>query len=309
VTDNRVAAAAEVPRPYTLVAELTYRCPLRCAYCSNPVHLDAMGAEMDTTAWARVFKEAEALGVMQVTLTGGEPLLRPDLAELVRAARDSDLFATLITSGIPADRDALARLRDAGLEGVQLSFQDVDGGAASRIAGVDKLARKQEVAGFVRDLGLPLTLNIVLHRDAGEGRMEAIHNALKEIIVPLVGSTVTPVVVFLPLISITGVTGTFFRALAVTMSVSLFTSLGLALVWTPNLALYFVRRKDRDEPAQAPLNEPAKDGGSPVVDDAEEMRRLMAAEETSMTGFFGKVIRFYERWLRRALDRPGWRSV
>jgi pyrroloquinoline quinone biosynthesis protein E len=165
VTDNRVAAAAEVPRPYTLVAELTYRCPLRCAYCSNPVHLDAMGAEMDTTAWARVFKEAEALGVMQVTLTGGEPLLRPDLAELVRAARDSDLFATLITSGIPADRDALARLRDAGLEGVQLSFQDVDGGAASRIAGVDKLARKQEVAGFVRDLGLPLTLNIVLHRE------------------------------------------------------------------------------------------------------------------------------------------------
>ena len=163
--DDRVAASAEVPRPYTLVAELTYRCPLRCAYCSNPVHLDAMGAEMDTATWARVFQEAEALGVMQVTLTGGEPLLRPDLAELVRAARDSALYTTLITSGIPTDRDALARLRDAGLEGVQLSFQDVDGGAASRIAGVDKLARKQEVAGWIRELGLPLTLNIVLHRE------------------------------------------------------------------------------------------------------------------------------------------------
>ena len=97
--------------------------------------------------------------------------------------------------------------------------------------------------GLVIDDAIVVVENIVLHRDAGEGRMEAIHSALKEITVPLVGSTITPVVVFLPLISITGVTGTFFRALAVTMSVSLFTSLGLALVWTPNLALHFVRRK------------------------------------------------------------------
>jgi multidrug efflux pump subunit AcrB len=160
--------------------------------------------------------------------------------------------------------------------------------------------------GLVIDDAIVVVENIVLHRDAGEGRLEAIHNALKEIIVPLVGSTVTPVVVFLPLISITGVTGTFFRALAVTMSVSLFTSLGLALVWTPNLALHFVRRKDRDEPVPAPVNEPLKDSGTPVTDNADEMRRLMAAEEASMTGFFGKVIRFYERWLRRALDRPLW---
>jgi pyrroloquinoline quinone biosynthesis protein E len=162
--DDRVTASAEIPRPYTLVAELTYRCPLRCAYCSNPVHLDALGAEIDAATWARVFKEAEALGVMQVTLTGGEPLLRSDLEQLVRAARDSDLFTTLITSGISADRDALARLRDAGLEGVQLSFQDVDGRAAASIAGVDALAKKQEVAGVIRELGLPLTVNIVLHR-------------------------------------------------------------------------------------------------------------------------------------------------
>lgn len=158
-------ASAEVPRPYTLVAELTYRCPLRCAYCSNPVHLDALGAELDAATWARVFKEAEQLGVMQVTLTGGEPLLRPDLEQIIRAARDSDLFTTLITSGLPSDRDALARLHDAGLEGVQLSFQDVDGGVASRIAGVDALVRKREVAGMIRDLGLPLTVNIVLHRE------------------------------------------------------------------------------------------------------------------------------------------------
>jgi multidrug efflux pump subunit AcrB len=160
--------------------------------------------------------------------------------------------------------------------------------------------------GLVIDDAIVVVENIILHRDAGEGRMEAIHNALREITVPLVGSTITPVVVFLPLISITGVTGTFFRALAVTMSVSLFTSLGLALVWTPNLAQHFVRRKHADEPAPAPVDEPSKDPGNPATDNAEEMRRLMAAEEASMTGFFGKVIRFYERWLRRALDRPRW---
>ena len=139
--------------------------PASMRHCSNPVRLDAMGAEIDAATWARVFKEAEALGVMQVTLTGGEPLLRPDLEQLVRAARDSDLFTTLITSGIPTARDTLARLRDAGLEGVQLSFQDVDGGASARIAGVDALARKRQVASFIRELGLPLTVNIVLHRE------------------------------------------------------------------------------------------------------------------------------------------------
>ncbi len=162
---NSTDSTSGTPRPYTLVAELTYRCPLRCAYCSNPVHLDAMGAEIDAATWARVFKEAEALGVMQVTLTGGEPLLRPDLEQLVRAARASDLYTTLITSGIPTDRDGLARLRDAGLDGVQLSFQDVDTDAAARVAGVDALTEKEQVAGFIRDLGLPLTLNIVLHRE------------------------------------------------------------------------------------------------------------------------------------------------
>ena len=160
--------------------------------------------------------------------------------------------------------------------------------------------------GLVIDDAIVVVENIVLHRDAGEGRLEAIHSALNRLIVPLLGSTITPVVVFLPLISITGVTGTFFRALAVTMSVSLFTSLGLALVWTPNLALYFVRRKDRDEPAPPTSDEPSKNRETASTDNAEEMRRLMAAEEASMTGFFGKVIRFYERWLRRALQRPLW---
>ena len=103
-------------RPYTLVAELTYRCPLRCAYCSNPVRLNDLGAELDTATWARTFQEAEALGVMQVNLTGGEPLVRDDLESLVMAARAHDLYTTLITSGVPLSRDRLAGLRDAGLD-------------------------------------------------------------------------------------------------------------------------------------------------------------------------------------------------
>jgi CzcA family heavy metal efflux pump len=147
--------------------------------------------------------------------------------------------------------------------------------------------------GLVIDDAIVVVENIVLHRDAGQGRLEAIHSALSEITVPLVGSTLTPVVVFLPLISITGVTGTFFRALAVTMAVSLFTSLALALTWTPTLSQYFVRRK----PSAA---NPAVETNASV----DEMARLMAAEEASMTGFFGRVIKFYERWLRRALEHP-----
>jgi len=158
------AVAGQAPRPYTLVAELTYRCPLRCAYCSNPVRLEAMGPELTTPEWARVFHEAEGLGVMQVTLTGGEPLLRADLEELVSAARASDLYTTLITSGLPLTRERLTALRDRGLDGVQLSIQDTDGDTAERIAGVDALAQKAAVAGWARELNLPLTLNVVLHR-------------------------------------------------------------------------------------------------------------------------------------------------
>ncbi|PYX39432.1 MAG: AcrB/AcrD/AcrF family protein [Acidobacteria bacterium] len=135
--------------------------------------------------------------------------------------------------------------------------------------------------GLVIDDAIVVVENIVLHRDAGQSRLQAIHSALGEITVPLIGSTVTPVVVFLPLISITGVTGTFFRALAVTMAVSLLTSLALALTWTPNLSQYLIRgkRKGSDETG-------------------------LAAEEAHLGGFFHKVINFHERWLRRAVDKP-----
>jgi CzcA family heavy metal efflux pump len=150
--------------------------------------------------------------------------------------------------------------------------------------------------GLVIDDAIVVVENIVLHRDAGQSRSQAIASALKEITIPLIGSTVTPVVVFLPLIVITGVTGTFFRALAITVAVSLFTSLALALSWTPTLSLFFVAERNDD---------------APQVENSQEIsaERLLAAEEASMAGRFEKVVHFYERNLKRALDHPGWLAI
>jgi multidrug efflux pump subunit AcrB len=161
--------------------------------------------------------------------------------------------------------------------------------------------------GLVIDDAIVVVENIVLHRDAGEERIEAIHSALSELTVPLIGSTLTPVVVFLPLIAIAGVTGTFFRALAITMAAALFTSLALALVWTPNLSRYFIHTKGAESNLRADSEEidPA-DRAAEISLRQREMDRLMAAEEASMRGFFGRVIAFYERWARRALEHPLW---
>jgi pyrroloquinoline quinone biosynthesis protein E len=152
------------PRPYTLVAELTYRCPLRCGYCSNPLDWAQRHDALATEDWTRVLAEAEALGVMQVTLTGGEPLLRDDLEAIVAQGSRLELYQTLITSGVPLTRDRLAALRDAGLDAVQLSVQDADEARSDAIAGTKSFAHKRQVAAWGRALGLPLTLNVVLHR-------------------------------------------------------------------------------------------------------------------------------------------------
>jgi pyrroloquinoline quinone biosynthesis protein E len=153
------------PRPWNLVAELTYRCPLRCAYCSNPLDWTERRDALDAAAWGRVFREAAALGVVHAGLTGGEPTVRSDLAEIVAAAHAAELYVHLVTSGLPLDRDGLTALRDAGLRSVQLSLQDVRADGAERIAGLDCLDRKLAFAGWVRGLGLPLVLNAVLHRE------------------------------------------------------------------------------------------------------------------------------------------------
>ncbi len=155
---------ASAPRPYTLVAELTYRCPLSCAYCTNPLDLAPDSPELDTATWKRVFAEAEALGVLQLNLSGGEPLVRDDLEELVAAARNHQLYTNLITSGVPCTPQRLAALRAAGLDSLQLSVQDTDAEGSRRIAGRDCLAAKLDLAAAARTLGLPMTLNVVLHR-------------------------------------------------------------------------------------------------------------------------------------------------
>jgi pyrroloquinoline quinone biosynthesis protein E len=154
----------EAPRPYTLVAELTYRCPLACGYCSNPLDLGRGAAELDTGAWRRVLAEAAALGILQVNLTGGEPLVRDDLEAIVAEARARDLYTSLITSGVPLDGARLQTLVSDGLDALQLSVQDVDSAGAAWIAGRDCVPAKLAVAAEARALGLPLTLNVVLHR-------------------------------------------------------------------------------------------------------------------------------------------------
>jgi len=151
-------------RPYTLVAELTYRCPLRCPYCSNPIDWAKRRNELDTETWLRVFREAEDLGVVQLNLTGGEPLLRRDLEALIAGARELDLYTNLITSGIPLSRERLGRFCAAGLDNVQISVQDVTAEASDRIAGLRSFEKKLEVGKWVKELGMPLTLNVVLHR-------------------------------------------------------------------------------------------------------------------------------------------------
>ncbi|XXR92173.1 pyrroloquinoline quinone biosynthesis protein PqqE [Sorangium sp. So ce406] len=158
------AADAAEHRPYTLIAELTYRCPLRCPYCSNPMERAGAAGELSTEDWCRVFAEAAELGVMQVHLTGGEPLARRDLEALVRHARELGLYTNLITSGVPLARERLAALRAAGLDNLQLSVQDADGERADRIAGYAAFEHKLAVAGWVKAEGLPLTVNVVLHR-------------------------------------------------------------------------------------------------------------------------------------------------
>ena len=161
--------------------------------------------------------------------------------------------------------------------------------------------------GLVIDDKIVVVENIVLHRDGGEGPLEATASALKELTVPLIGSTLTPIVVFLPLITITGVTGTFFSALAIAMSVSLLTSLVLALVWTSNLSTRLIRRgqKAHQPPAVHRDAEHVLPEGFENDPRAAQLRRMMAAEEASLTGgLFSRVLRVYERWMRAALRRP-----
>ena len=176
--------------PLALLAEVTHRCPLQCPYCSNPLELERAGSELDTATWKRVLSEAAALGAMQVHFSGGEPLARRDLEELVRHAVSVGLYTNLITSAVTLTAARLETLVAAGIDHVQISFQDVDDMAGDRVAGFKGAQRlKREAAARVRAAGLPLTMNAVMHRqnlahlpdmieqavELGAGRLEVAH--------------------------------------------------------------------------------------------------------------------------------------
>jgi PqqA peptide cyclase len=173
-----------VPRPYALLAEVTYRCPLHCPYCSNPVtvgsavpsgeqagptalrtaHTTTNNGELAMDEWTRVIRDAAALGVLQIGFSGGEPLARRDLVELIRAAREAKLYTNLITSGIGLDDHRLRALQNAGLDSIQLSFQSDESSLADEIAGARAHERKLDIAAKIRAAGIPLSLNFVIHR-------------------------------------------------------------------------------------------------------------------------------------------------
>jgi len=156
---------SETPQaPTTLLAEITHRCPLHCPYCSNPLELSRAQAELSTEEWQRVFTEARALGVLQLGLSGGEPLLRKDLETLVGHARRTGLYTTLVTSGLGLTRDRALRLRDAGIDHIQISFQDSDRANAERLAGIASVDKKVAAAALVREIGVAFSVNVVLHR-------------------------------------------------------------------------------------------------------------------------------------------------
>jgi pyrroloquinoline quinone biosynthesis protein E len=151
-------------RPTTLLAELTHRCPLHCPYCSNPLALVGDEQELTTDEWKRVFTEARELGVLQLGLSGGEPLARQDLAALADHAHQVGLYTTLVTSGVGLTRKVGEALREAGLEHIQISIQDSDPEMADRVAGARVVGHKEAAAALVRELGFALSINVVLHR-------------------------------------------------------------------------------------------------------------------------------------------------
>jgi PqqA peptide cyclase len=160
---NRLNPA--VKPPLWLLAELTYRCPLQCPYCSNPLDFAKQEKELTTAQWIKVFEEAREMGAVQIGFSGGEPLVRKDLPELIRAARDLGFYTNLITSGIGLSEKKIDAFADAGLDHIQISFQASDETLNAALAGNAKAFRqKLDMAKAVKAHGYPMVLNFVLHR-------------------------------------------------------------------------------------------------------------------------------------------------
>ncbi|MGA7547660.1 MAG: pyrroloquinoline quinone biosynthesis protein PqqE [Candidatus Sulfotelmatobacter sp.] len=153
-----------IPNPLALIAEITHRCPLHCVYCSNPLELAAVSSELSTQEWIDVFQQAGKLGMLHAHFTGGEPLARPDLRDLIAGARAAGLYTNLITSAVGLVETRLQALVDAGLDHIQISFQDSREAAANWIAGAKAHAHKIELSRIVRRHKIAFTVNLVIHR-------------------------------------------------------------------------------------------------------------------------------------------------
>jgi pyrroloquinoline quinone biosynthesis protein E len=147
-----------------LIAEVTHRCPLHCVYCSNPLEMQRRSDELSTADWLSIFQQASEMGVLQLHLTGGEPLARADLTELIGGARAAQLYSNLITSGVGLDERRLDQLIEAGLDHIQLSFQDSEEAPANEFAGTRSHVLKLRIAQMIRERRVAFTVNMVLHR-------------------------------------------------------------------------------------------------------------------------------------------------
>jgi pyrroloquinoline quinone biosynthesis protein E len=163
VADAELSAARPGP-PLWLLLELTYRCPLHCVFCYNPTDFARTGPELATQDWLRVLEEARALGAVQLGLSGGEPLARDDLEEIVARAHTLGYYTNLITSGIGMTEPRIAALKEAGLDHIQLSFQDSTREMNDFLSSTRTFELKSKVASLIRKYDYPMVLNVVLHR-------------------------------------------------------------------------------------------------------------------------------------------------
>jgi len=155
----------DIDGPRWLLAELTYKCPLQCPYCSNPTDYTKYSSELTTSEWINTMQQARDLGAVQLGFSGGEPLVRADLEQLVEAAREMGFYTNLITSGVGMDAERVSRLKQAGLDHIQISFQASDEVLNDRFAGTKAFQHKKEMAREVKAQGYPMVLNFVLYRD------------------------------------------------------------------------------------------------------------------------------------------------
>jgi multidrug efflux pump subunit AcrB len=239
------------------------------------------------------------------------------VGESIKSVRDAILIGIILASAV-----LVFFLRDWGssfIAGMVIPISILMTFVALKFLGESfnlmSLGGLAAAVGLIIDDAIVVVENTVLRREAGQGRFEAVARSLEELTVPLIGSTLTPIVVFVPLIAITGVTGVFFRALAVTVGVALLASLTLALTWTPNLCLYLLRHKaapGADLPggsegagnSSAPGESDPAEASADLTPEQVEMRRMMQLEERSMGRTIRRVIDFYEHWFRRAIERP-----